>query len=65
VGTRLDHTHPQNADRQRFLHALSFKEPLVVLSEAENAAIDAELERLKPQVARRVISLFRDWMYAG
>jgi hypothetical protein len=36
-----------------------------VLSEAENAAIDAELERLKPQVARRVISLFRDWMYAG
>jgi Zn-dependent protease with chaperone function len=65
VGTRLDHTHPQNADRQRFLHALSLKEPLVVLSEAENAAIDAELERLKPQVARRVISLFRDWMYVG
>ena len=64
-GTRLDHTHPQNADRLKFLQSLNLPEPLVLLNDAENRAIDVELERVKPQIERKVISQFRDMMYAG
>jgi Zn-dependent protease with chaperone function len=64
-GTRLDHTHPQNAFRQRFLTRHRVDTPSVHLEPTDIQALEAEMLTLQRSVERELVSRHRDHMYSG
>jgi heat shock protein HtpX len=55
-GSRLDATHPPTPYRLDLLNAHSLREPRVVLTETDNAALDVELHRLEPAAQARLLN---------
>jgi heat shock protein HtpX len=64
-GTRPDHTHPQNRDRQRVLDAHRIEHATVHLSPSLVDAIEGELQPFRGSIEREVVSRHRDHLYAG
>jgi Zn-dependent protease with chaperone function len=65
IGTRLDHTHPQNAFRQQFLKQHFVTVPGVKLEGEEARALSLEMEGLQRSIERELSSRYRDRLYAG
>jgi heat shock protein HtpX len=61
--TSLNATHPPTALRIRLLKAMKFREPQLVLSEKDDAALTNELSVLKQAVNQRLIDEYRRSLY--
>jgi Zn-dependent protease with chaperone function len=61
----IDASHPPTALRLAMLDRRADAPPLVVLSEAEHAAINRELRELEGPIQQQLIAAYRSGLYAG